>query len=318
MNHIPVLQKETIHTFSYLSRIKNGYFVDGTLGLAGHSMAIASQFKIQNSKFKIIGIDKDKIALTLAKKNIEKEKFVNNFTFVHNDFKNIDNILYDLNVKQINGALLDLGVSSMQLDNPKRGFSFQNPEEGLDMRMDQSQVFSAKDIVNGYSKKELEKIIKDYGEERFAKKIAENIVAERKLKPIKAIGELLQVILKSLPSKLVKTSKINPATKTFQALRIEVNHELEGLGKAIEKFVEHLSPHAKLAVISFHSLEDRIVKNTFKKLAHPCHCPSDMPCVCNKMPVIKILTKKPIIPSFDEITINPRSRSAKLRIAEKL
>jgi 16S rRNA (cytosine1402-N4)-methyltransferase len=312
MNHIPVLENEIVNIFSYLSAIKDTIFVDGTIGNAGHSISIAKKTGTQ-----VIAIDKDQSAINLSKKNISSKKLSDSFTFIHDDFKNLKNILDKLSVDKINGALLDLGVSSMQLDDTSRGFSFKNPDEELDMRMDQSQTFSAKDVVNGYSKFDLLKILRDYGEEKHAKRIVDNIASTRKEKPIKTVGDLLYIVEKSIPKKK-QFGKIHFATRTFQAIRIETNNELDGLGKSIIDFCDVLSPSSKFVIISFHSLEDRIVKQTFFDLANPCKCPKDMPCACNKKPIIKIETKKPIVASNEEVLINPRSRSAKLRIFQKL
>lgn len=317
MNHVPVLLNEVVHTFSYLSNLKEGYFVDGTIGNAGHSLAIARRYKLQDTRNKVIAIDKDLEAIDIAKRNIKTEGLDDIFTFVHDNFKNIEEILNPLNIQKVNGVLLDLGVSSMQLDDKNRGFSFQNLDQDLDMRMDQTQSFSVKDIVNGYSKKEIERILKEYGEERHARKIAENITLERKENPIKTVGQLISILEKTIPKK-EQFGKIHFATKTFQALRIETNKELEGLSHAIKKYADILEDGARLAIISFHSLEDRIVKLTFYELSNPCHCPKDMPCACGKKPKYRIVNKKPIIASDKEIMQNPRSRSAKLRVIERL
>lgn len=312
MNHIPVLENEIVNIFSYLSAIKDTVFVDGTIGNAGHSISIA-----ERTRTRVIAIDKDQSAIDLSKKNISSKGLSDTFTFIHDDFKNIKSILDKLDITKIDGALLDLGVSSMQLDDTSRGFSFKNPDEELDMRMDQSQTFSAKDIVNGYSKFDLLSIIRDYGEEKHAKRIVDNIVASRKENPIKTVGDLLHILEKSIPKK-EQYGKIHYATRTFQAIRIETNGELDGLKEAIIDFCDVLSPGSKFAIISFHSLEDRTVKQTFFDLANPCKCPKEMPCACDKKPTIEIETKKPIIASGEEIAINPRSRSAKLRVITKL
>ncbi|HLC44022.1 MAG TPA: 16S rRNA (cytosine(1402)-N(4))-methyltransferase RsmH [Patescibacteria group bacterium] len=316
MNHISVLKDETINQFNYL-KDKGGVFVDGTLGLAGHSVAILNNQNTAAS-LKIIGIDADESALDRAKKIIFKRGFVENFILVHNNFKNIKSILAELNIEKIDGGLLDLGVSSMQFDTKERGFSFQDPDQPLDMRMDTNQKLTTAMVLNSYPAEKITKILYEYGEERFASRIIKNIVEARKKSPIAKVGDLLDVLEISIPKFFQKRSKIHFATKTFQALRIEVNGELSGLDEAIKDFVSVLKPGAKLAIISFHSLEDRIVKQTFHNLANPCHCPPKMPCVCNLKPSVKILTKKPIIPSESEISTNPRSRSAKLRVIEKI
>lgn len=325
MKHIPVLKNEVLETLDYLKNIKDGFFVDGTLGLAGHSLAIAAKLKDQNSKLKFIGIDKDTNALKLAKENIEKAGFLDDFAFVHNDFKNIEEIFKQVQDDRkiedlkIDGALIDLGVSSMQLDDKERGFSFSDPEAALDMRMDQTQELSAFDVLNYYPQLKLEKIFREYGEEKFYRNIAKNICKNRKLKPIEKVGELLSILEVSIPTKVRKTSKKHFATGTFRALRLEVNQELTKLDTALMDFISVLNKGSRLAVISFHSTEDRIVKETFRKAENPCICPPLVPvCACGNTPLVKIITKKPIIPSDQEIAENPRSRSAKLRIVEKL
>lgn len=312
MTHIPVLKDDVIDQFDYLKK-RSGYFVDGTLGLAGHSLEIA---KI-NSALKIIGIDADQQALDEAKKRISKAGMQKNFILVHNNFKNINEILDELKTKKINGALLDLGVSSMQFDNKERGFSFQDPDRLLDMRMDQTKEFTAAKILSSYTESQLAKILFEYGEERNANKIAKNITLARKKSALKTVGDLLEVLKISIP-KRDQFGKIHFATKTFQALRIEVNAELDKLDVALREFVDALKPGGRLAVISFHSLEDRIVKKTFQSLEDPCQCPPKMPCVCGLTPLVKIITKKPLVASEAEIDLNPRSRSAKMRVVEKI
>ena len=315
MKHIPVLLDEIIETFKYLK--KGGVFVDGTLGAAGHSIAIANGLQLTTYNLQLIGIDQDQEALEIAKENIEKAGLGDNFILVHNNFKNIAAVLSNLNISKIDGALLDLGVSSMQFDQKERGFSFQDPAQPLDMRMDQNCNITAAKILNEYSESEIIRILRQYGEESFASKIARNIVETRKKKSFATVGDLLEILSVSIPKKF-QFGKTHFATKTFQALRIEVNDELNILENTIGDFVKILKPESKLAIISFHSLEDRIVKQTFNKLAHPCTCPPALPCVCGKTPTIKILTSKPIISSESEISANPRSRSAKLRIIQKL
>ncbi len=311
--HQSIMTKETLHFLSYLSILNEPIFVDGTLGLAGHSISLVVEKK--ESKIKVIGIDKDATALKIAEKKIKEAGLVENFVLVHDDFHNINDILDNLSVKKIDGMLLDLGVSSMQLDDKSRGFSFSNPEIALDMRMDQSQSKSAFTVVNTYNQKRLEDVLKN-GEEWHFRKIAAAIVSSRKTGPIVTVGDLLKVI-NAATSK--KYSKTHPGTDTFRALRLEVNDEISRLAKTINHIVQILAPGGRLAIITFHSLEDRIVKNIFKQLADPCTCPAQLPkCICGKTPKVKVLTKKPITPSSDEIKINPRSRSAKLRVIEKL
>ena len=306
--HTPVLLKEIIE---HLNIKEDGIYVDGTLGGAGHSKEIAKKLKTG----KLIGIDQDVNALKKSEEVLSPYK--DNVILVHNNYENIDIVLKDLNIPKVDGILLDIGVSSHQLDEESRGFSYHN-DAPLDMRMDKSNTTSAWDIVNNYSQKELEQIIFDYGEDRWAKRIAEFIVLERQEKPIDTTLELVSAIKKAIP-KAVRMEGNHPAKKTFQAIRIEVNRELEVLKNSIEKMVELLNPGGRLLIITFHSLEDRIVKEYFRELYNDCICPKEIPqCVCEKKREIKIITRKPIIPSPEEIEDNPRSRSSKLRIAEKI
>lgn len=306
--HVSVLLNETVEG---LNVKENGIYVDGTLGGAGHSTEILKKL---NNTGRLIGIDQDREALNAAG---ERLKDYNNVTFVHNNFHNIKEILEELEIDSIDGIMMDLGVSSYQLDNEERGFSYMK-EAKLDMRMDRDQDFSAYDVVNKYPEERIYKVIKEYGEERFAKRIASNIVKARELKTIETTLELVELIRKSIPAKNQREGG-HPAKRTFQAIRIEVNGELEILNKTIEDAVDKLSVGGRIAIITFHSLEDRIVKNKFKELEKPCTCPSTFPiCVCGKEPKVKIITKKPIDPSQDEKNINSRSVSAKLRIAERI
>lgn len=313
--HISVLKNEITETFLYLNDIQMPVFVDGTFGLGGHSLAITS--KLDSKNFKIIGIDKDQNALNFAKSKIPSslnEKIL----LVNDDYKNIKEILNSLGIKKVDGILLDLGISSLQIDSESRGFSFKNKTAPLDMRMDTDQKKDAAYILNNYRKEDLAKILEEYGEERFASKIAHNIAKFRTNKHFEVVGDLLEIIDQSIPEKF-KYGKIHPATRTFQALRIEVNQELIGLEKALKQMIDALNVGCKIAVISFHSLEDRIVKNTFKELSAGCICPKEVPiCQCHNEPTLRVLTNKPIIPNEEEIKDNPRSRSAKLRIAEKI
>lgn len=324
MKHISVLKNEIVDQFEYLSGLETGYFVDGTLGFAGHSSAIAEKIQEtrnnnQTNTIKIIGIDKDQAALEQARKNVAEAGLADSFIFVHNDFKNINQILDDLKIKKIDGCLLDLGVSSMQLDDKTRGFSFSDPGADLDMRMDQTQELDAKKVVNYYSEKQLEEIIRNYGEEKYAYRIAKNICKNRKHKQLETVGDLLYSIEPAIPIIEQRKSRIHFATRTFQAIRIEVNSELDILEQSIRDIVSRLNVGARIAIISFHSLEDRIVKNTFRDLASDCSCPPNAPiCNCDKQSEIKIITTKPIVPTEDELRSNPRSRSAKLRVAEKI
>ncbi len=317
--HIPVLKNEVKKQFNYLSKIKNGCFVDGTLGTGGHSLAIATKLEDKRKKIKVIGIDKDQQALELAKNNIKKAGLSDNFILIHNDFKNIKPILAELNIKNIDGALLDLGVSSMQLNQSNRGFTFQDPDAPLDMRMDQSQKLSANEVVNNFPQEDLENILRNIGEEKYYKSIARNIARFRKNKKIKTVGELLTIIKLAMPPKYIHTHSKHFATNTFRALRIVVNDELNPLGKTIHDYIDVLKSGGRLAVITFHSSEDRIVKNTFRSLENPCLCPPKSPiCACGKTSMAKIVTKKAVDPNEEEIQENPRSRSAKLRVVEKL
>ncbi len=306
--HVSVLLEEAVNG---LSIKKDGIYIDGTLGGAGHSKEIVK--KLDGGR--LIGIDQDTNAIKKA--NEELEDFKDKITIVHDNFKNIKKIVDDLGINGVDGVLLDLGVSSHQLDIGERGFSY-NQDAYLDMRMNPEQKFSAWDIVNNYSKKDLFRIIKDYGEERWASRIAEFIVNERNENAINTTEELVEVIKKAIPKGARKDGP-HPAKRTFQAIRIEVNQELEILKDTIIDITSILNPKGRISIITFHSLEDRIVKKTFKELNLECICPPELPvCVCNKKRELKIITRKPILPSKEELENNPRSRSAKLRIAEKV
>lgn len=306
--HISVLLNECIEG---LNIKEDGIYVDGTLGGAGHSSEIVKNLC---ERGRLIGIDQDKDALKAAK---EKLKDYNNVTFVHGNFYNIENILHDLNIVGVDGILMDLGVSSYQLDNGERGFSYMQ-DAPLDMRMNRENSLSAYEVINSYSEEDLFRIIKDYGEEKFAKRIANFIINKRKEKNIESTLELVDVIKAAIPAKARREGP-HPAKRTFQAIRIEVNKELEIIEKTIRDGVEKLNVGGRMAIITFHSLEDRIVKTVYKNLANPCTCPSSFPvCVCNKKPIVKIITRKPIEASKEELDYNPRSRSAKLRIIEKI
>lgn len=283
--------------------------MDGTLGGGGHSEEILKRL----TTGKLIAIDRDEEAILAAKERLKDYK---NVIYIKDNFKNIKEILRNLGIEKVDGILLDLGVSSYQLEEVERGFSYMK-DAPLDMRMDKTSPFSAYDVVNRYSEKELERVIREYGEEKWASRIAKFIVEERKKGDIKTTSQLVEIIKKAIPASARRTGP-HPAKRTFQAIRIEVNEELKDLDKALEDMVEVLRGKGRIAVITFHSLEDRIVKNTFKKLENPCTCPPGLPCTCGKQPVIKIITKKPILPSKEEVEENPRSRSAKLRVAEKL
>lgn len=306
--HVSVLLNECIEA---LNIKENGVYVDCTLGGAGHSSEILKKLSDEG---RLIGIDQDTDALKAAK---EKLKAFENVTYVHNNFTNIEEILNDLNIDGVDGVLMDLGVSSYQLDTGERGFSYMQ-DAPLDMRMNRESDLSAYDIVNSYEETDIYKIIRDYGEEKFASRIAKFIVDRRKLKPINTTLELVDIIKAAIPAKARREGP-HPAKRTFQAIRIAVNKELEILNKAVEGAVNKLNKDGRIAVITFHSLEDRIIKNKFKELEEPCTCPKEFPvCVCGKLPRVKIITKKPIDPSAEELEVNPRSRSAKLRIAQKI
>lgn len=307
-NHISVLLNEVLEG---LNIKEDGIYVDGTLGGAGHSLEIIKRLKAGM----LIGIDQDTNALNKA--NEVLSDYVGKFKLVHSNYENIASIVEGLGISKVDGILLDLGVSSHQLDEESRGFSH-NKDAPLDMRMDSTSPLTAWDVVNNYTQKELEDIIFQYGEDRWAKRIAEFIVNERKEKSIDTTLELVTVIKKAIP-KAVRLEGHHPAKKTFQAIRIEVNRELDVLKNSINKMVSILNPGGRLAIITFHSLEDRIVKEAFKELFKDCVCPPSFPqCMCDKKREIEIITRKPITASSEELTANPRSRSAKLRIAEKL
>ncbi len=313
--HKPIMLKEIINCFSSLKNKNDAIFVDGTLGLAGHSICLAIQIKNQKSRIKIIGVDKDTQALNIAEENIKKAGLAESFNLIHGDFHNINDIMDELSIKKIDGILLDLGVSSLQLDDKSRGFSFSDPNQSLDMRMDKDQTIDAKYIVNNYTQSQLGEVLQR-GEEKYYKKIASGIINFRKSKNIETIEDLLSIIRHAIGAKYHKK---NSATDTFRALRIEVNDEISRLAQSIETMVNLLNRKGRLAIISFHSLEDRIIKHKFRELENPCICPPKQPfCTCGKVAQIKIITKKPIIPSDDEIFQNPRARSAKLRIVEKI
>jgi len=307
-NHIPVLKDECIEN---LNIKKDGIYVDGTLGGAGHSSVILQNLDLNG---KLIGIDRDKEALSVAKERLSSYK---NFIPVHDNHVNILQILKELSISGVDGILLDLGVSSYQLDEASRGFSYMQ-DAPLDMRMNREDKITAADVVNNYSEEELAQIFFDYGEEKFAKQIARKVVEYRKSKTIDTTLELVEIIKQSLPKKALK-DKGHPAKRVFQAIRIEVNEEIKLLEKGIEGSIKALNKGGRLCIISFHSLEDRIVKKTFEKMQGKCICPKDLPkCVCNYISYGKIISKKPILPSDKELEINSRSKSAKLRVFERI
>ena len=307
--HDPVLKNEVLH---YLDIKPAGVYLDATLGGGGHAFLVASRM---NSQGLLIGIDQDQTALRAARERLLNVK--PQVKMFWSNFEAIPELLRDLEISEIDGVLFDLGVSSPQLDEEGRGFSFKN-EAPLDMRMDRSQPFSAAHLVNTATVDELTKIIGGYGEERWAKRIAIFIERSRREKEIKTTSELAEIIKMAIPAAARRTGP-HPARRTFQALRIAVNNELEVLEKALKRTIPLLRPEGRIVVISFHSLEDRIVKTVFAKEAKGCQCPKELPvCQCNNQPRLKILTKKPVSPTLDEIRQNPRARSSKLRSAEKL
>ena len=308
-NHRPVLYQECLDGLNIKS---DGIYVDGTLGGAGHARGIAERL---GSKGTLVGIDRDSDAIGVSRSRLQG--FDCDIRVVKGNYADIKDILSELGIDKIDGALLDLGVSSYQLDDPERGFTYMI-DAPLDMRMDREDSNGAYDIVNQYDKAKLTRIIKEYGEERFASRIAGKIEAQRKKKPIETTGELVDIIKSAIPA-AARRDGHHPAKKTFQAIRIEVNDELGGLKRAVEDFCDILAPGGRLAIISFHSLEDRIVKDIFNRRENPCTCPKNFPlCVCGKKPDIKKINNKPIIANQTELDENPRSRSAKLRVCEKL
>lgn len=304
-NHIPVLLNECIEGL----KIKpDGIYVDGTLGGAGHSKEILKKL---SKKGKIIGIDRDTTALKAAKENLKEFQ---NVIYIHNNHDNIKEVLETLEIKEVDGILLDLGISSYQIDEEKRGFSYTKNSK-LDMRMDETQEFSAYDVINFYSEEKLANIIYEYGEERFSRRIAQKICEHRKNKEIETTNELVEIIKQVVP---FNKKSGHPAKKTFQAIRIEVNNELKPLYNTIINSISSLKKGGRLCVITFHSLEDRIVKNAFNDCIGKCTCPPGIPyCVCGNKKQGNIVTKKPILPSERELENNTRSASAKLRIFEK-
>ncbi|MCD7778963.1 MAG: 16S rRNA (cytosine(1402)-N(4))-methyltransferase RsmH [Clostridiales bacterium] len=303
--HISVLKNESIEG---LNIKPGGLYVDGTLGGGGHSL------EILKAGGRLIGIDRDSEAIKAAG---ERLKGYENVSLVHDNFCNISEILDSLSVDKADGFLLDLGVSSYQLDNGERGFSY-NTDAPLDMRMDRDKSFSAFDVVNSYSEDELNRVIKEYGEEKWSRRIARFIIEERRVKPIETTFELNTVIKKAIPKK-AREKGGHPSKRTFQAIRIEVNNELGIIETTIETMADRLNPGGRICIITFHSLEDRIVKNTFKRLENPCVCPREFPvCVCGKKPKVKIITRKPVTAGEAELGENNRAHSAKLRIAERL
>lgn len=307
--HKSVLLSETVDS---LNIKEDGIYVDGTLGGAGHASLVCSKLK----KGKLIGIDQDKDAIAVASERLAKYG-KDRFVIVRDNYCNIKTVLENLGIDKVDGIYLDLGVSSYQLDTASRGFTYR-VDAPLDMRMDDRKEEKASDIVNNYSENELYRIIRDYGEDRFAKNIAKHIVKYRQNRRIETTGELTQIIKSAIPMK-IQLSGGHPAKRTFQALRIELNEELKVLENSIDIMIDLLKPGARLSIISFHSLEDRIVKNIFKRNENPCICPADFPiCVCGNVSKGKVISRKAILPSEKEILENSRSKSAKLRVFERM
>ena len=306
--HKSVLLKETIDGL----KIKpDGIYVDGTLGGGGHASEVARRLSDKGS---IIGIDQDAAAIEAA--GIRLKDFGEKVTIVRSNYCDMKSQLGKLGIDKVDGIVLDLGVSSYQLDTAERGFSYRE-DAPLDMRMDRRQKMTARDVVNDYEERELYRVIRDYGEDKFAKNIAKHIVAARQKAPIETTGQLTEIIRASIPMKFQKKSG-HPAKRTFQAIRIELNQELEVLKNSLDAMIDLLNPGGRLCIITFHSLEDRIVKSAFRKNENPCTCPSDFPvCVCGKISKGSIITRKPILPSKEEMEENSRAKSAKLRIFER-
>lgn len=307
--HIPVMLNECLEGLNIKA---DGTYVDGTVGGAGHSIEIVKRLS-ENGR--LICVDKDEDALKAAGERLAPYK--DRVTFIHDDYKNLVNGLDSIGVGKVDGILLDLGVSSYQLDNAERGFSYMK-DAPLDMRMDRSQRISAHEVVNGYTESELARILFDYGEEKLARQIARNIVRARSEKPIETTLELAKIVEDTYPAK-TRWKFGHPAKRTFQAIRIEVNDELSSLGEAVTAMARRLEKGGRMAVITFHSLEDRIVKSAFKELSLACTCPPDFPvCVCGKVQEVELVNKKPITASEEELENNSRSQSAKIRVIEKL
>ena len=306
--HYSVLLEETVDG---LNIKPDGIYVDGTLGGGGHAYEVCSRL---NDKGRFIGIDQDEAAIEAASARLRD--FGERVTIVRSNYCDMRSRLQELGIDKVDGIVLDLGVSSYQLDTAERGFSYR-VDAPLDMRMDRRQEMTARDIVNDYSEMDLFRIIRDYGEDKFAKNIAKHIVMEREKGPIETTGQLIEIIKRAIPMKFQKTAG-HPAKRTFQAIRIELNKELEVLRENLDDMIDLLNKDGRICIITFHSLEDRIVKTIFRKAENPCICPSHFPvCVCGNVPKGKVVTKKPILPSDGELEENSRSKSAKLRIFER-
>ena len=307
--HKSVLLEETVDSLN----IKlDGIYVDGTLGGGGHAFEVCSRL---GEKGRLIGIDQDADAIRAASERLSV--FGDRVTVVRNNYVNIAEVLASLGIEKVDGIYLDLGVSSYQLDTAERGFTYREEDAPMDMRMDQRGRETAADIVNTYSESDLYRIIRDYGEDRFAKNIAKHIVKRRQEKPFETAGELAETIRAAIPAR-VRATGGHPAKRTFQAIRIELNHELDVLENSIDRMIDFLNPGGRLSIITFHSLEDRIVKNRFRINENPCTCPPEFPvCMCGKKSKGRVVTRKPIVPTEEELETNKRSKSSKLRVFER-
>ena len=306
--HKSVLLYETVDS---LNIKPDGIYVDGTLGGGGHAHEVCSRL---GEHGRLIGIDQDADAIAAASERLSE--FQDKVTIVRSNYENIASVRHDLGIEKVDGIYLDLGVSSYQLDTASRGFTYRE-DAPLDMRMDQRNTQTAADIVNTYSEMELYRIIRDYGEDRFAKNIAKHIVRQREEKPYETTGELIETIKAAIPAKIRATGG-HPAKRTFQAIRIELNHELDVLNRSIDTMIDLLNPGGRLSIITFHSLEDRIVKKRFRDNENPCICPPEFPvCMCGRKSKGKVITRKPIVPGEEELEYNKRSKSSKLRVFER-
>ena len=306
--HKSVLLEETVDG---LAIKPDGIYVDGTLGGVGHAFEVCSRL---NEQGRFIGIDQDAAAIEAASERLRD--FGEKVTIIRSNYCEMKSRLHEIGVDKVDGIVIDLGVSSYQLDTAERGFSYR-VDAPLDMRMDQRQQLTAREIVNTYSEADLFRVIRDYGEDKFAKNIAKHIVIERQKAPIETTGQLNEIIRHAIPMKFQKTTG-HPSKRTFQAIRIELNRELDVLRESLDDMIEMLNPGGRICIITFHSLEDRIVKSAFRKNENPCICPSHFPvCVCGNVSKGKVITRKPILPSDEEMEENPRSKSAKLRIFER-
>ena len=307
--HTSVLLRETVDA---LQVRPDGIYVDGTLGGGGHSSAIAGKL---SEGGRLIGIDQDAAAIEAAGKRLGE--FGDRVTIIRSNYADMKARLIQSGIAAVDGILLDLGVSSYQLDDAERGFTYRTEDAPLDMRMDQRQEFTAREVVNTYSEEDLTRIIREFGEEKFAGRIARRIAQEREKMPIETTGQLTQIVKDAIPARARATGR-HPARRTFQAIRIEVNGELRVLRESLDDMIDLLNPGGRICIITFHSLEDRIVKDTFRRAENPCICPPEFPvCVCGRKPKGRVITRKPIIPSEEEMEQNPRSKSAKLRVFEK-